>query len=121
VEVRPRFAVGLALELGECDCPPPVDLNVGLCSRLAQVEGVALAASDPQVALGSDDGIGERTEPLAEAFGMERPVALVDERVDTELLWWVTMVVRFVVAMVVVVAMFVTVVVRLRLALVVLI
>ena len=119
MEVRSRFAVGLALELGKRDRPPAVDLDVGLCSRLAQLKRVALAASDPQVSLRSDDGIGERAEPLAEPFGMERSVALVDERVDTELLRRVTVVVRFVVAVVVVLAMsvIVTVVVRLCLAL----
>ena len=69
MEVRPRFAVGLALELGQRDRPPAVDLDVGLRARLTEIERVALPSCDPQVSLRSDDGIGERTEPLTEPFG----------------------------------------------------
>jgi len=93
VEIGLRVTVGFTLGPGKRDYPPSVDLNVGLCASLTQVERVAFAASDPQMSFRSDDGVRKRAEPLTEPFWMERSVALVDERLDTELLGRVEVVV----------------------------
>ena len=56
----------------------------------------------------SDDGFREGAEPLAESFWLERSVALVDERTDTELLGRVQVVVAVIVVFVVTVIVIVT-------------